>query len=227
MAASGWAMAVRRDRRSAIRRGGLAVAATVIGVSLAPSPPSAHVATTVESADEGLETPGFDGTRLIDERESPVATYQYRRHDGGFDPTAPMNVIVEVHEEPGGLERVMAVLEDAGWVRSPQEYTRYALEYDTGEFVVQQATAAETYYGTTGRRHVRCWQFDDVVSMQAHRDTGAQPKHGIETYAETREYVGRLYEAAGWNVTPGALDLQNAEPPDHDGKATLITEGTP
>ncbi len=189
-------------------------------------PPDTELATTVESADAQLTVPGLEDGRLTDERDSPIVAYQYRQEGSTYRPTAPINLVFDLEEPAGGLDRVMSVLEAAGWVRAPEEYVRYAYDYEADEYVRQEATAAETYYGTSGRRHVRCWQFDTLVSMQAHEDTGARPKHGIESYTDTREYLEKLYAAADWRVTPRALSLENDEPPDHDGYATLITEGS-
>ncbi|MFP8957521.1 hypothetical protein ACLI4Y_12385 [Natrialbaceae archaeon A-CW3] len=210
------------SRRRVLLAGGL----TAIGIALVPSPPGEPTLGRVESADTTVDIAGVGDERRIEtEAQSPVARYHYRRVDDGFEPTAPINVVFALEDGVGGLERVMAVLDDAGWMRSPEEYTRYAYDAERDRYVRQQATAAETYYGTSGRRHVRCWQFDDLVSMQAHVDTGARPKHGIESYAGARTYVERLYAGADWSVAPNALDLANAQSPDHDGSATLITEG--
>ncbi|MFP9191541.1 hypothetical protein ACLI4Q_07805 [Natrialbaceae archaeon A-CW1-1] len=209
------------SRRRILLAGGL----TAVGIALVPSPPGEPTLGRVESADTTVDIAGVDDRRIETESQSSVARYQYRRGEAGFEPTAPINVVFALEDAVGGLERVMTVLDDAGWARSPEEYTRYAFDAAHDRYVRQQATAAETYYGTSGRRHVRCWQFGDVVSMQAHEDTGARPKHGIESYADTRAYIERLYAGAEWAVTPNALDLANARAPDHDGYATLITEG--
>ncbi|WP_255681779.1 hypothetical protein [Natrinema sp. SYSU A 869] len=123
-----------------------------------------------------------------------------------------------------GLERVMSVLVDEGWVRNPEEYTRFAWDRTDEEYVRQQATAAQTYYGTNGRRHVRCWSFESVVSMQAHEDTSARPKHGIASYQRGRDTIEAIFAADGWGITPSAIDLQNEKGPDHDGFATVIAE---
>ncbi|MFP8889782.1 hypothetical protein ACLI4U_08415 [Natrialbaceae archaeon A-CW2] len=210
------------------RRGVLAALATGVGVALVPAPPSQPQLGRVQSADGRLQIDGVDAEGTIrDERDSPVARYHYKRTDDGFEPTSPINVVFDLERAPGGLERVMAPLEDAGWVRRLEEYTRYAYDADRDVYVRQQATAAETYYGTSGRRHVRCWQFGSVVSMQAHVDTGARPKHGIESYTDAREYLSRLYAGEGWDVSPRALTLENAQDPDHDGYATVIHEVEP
>lgn len=217
-------------RRDALKRVGLAGVATVAGIALVPTPPRSPAPATVESSNDVPDIPGVDERgRLIDQHESPIATFQYQEAEDGYEPTAPINVVFSLARSPGGLERVMAVLEDLGWVRGPEEYVRYAYDYDEGTYVIQEATAAETYYGSNGRRHVRCWQFDDVVSMQAHEDSGARPYHRIESYADARTYLESVYAEAGWEVTPNALDLDNATGPDHDhdGYATLIAEEQP
>ncbi|WP_247003916.1 hypothetical protein [Halosolutus gelatinilyticus] len=211
-------------RRTLLRKAGVMGIGTAIGVATLPSPPeSTTTGGTVEGAGPSAVVTPWDDEVIGDENDAPIARYQYRPRRGGeFAPTAPVNVVLL--PDRGRLERVMGVLENAGWLRNVEEYTRYAWDSETARYVRQQASAAETYYGTSGRRHVRCWAFDGVVSMQAHEDTGARPKHGIASYERGRETVETLYAADGWSVSPGAIDLDNAKAPDHDGVATVIAE---
>ncbi|SEW26229.1 twin-arginine translocation signal domain-containing protein [Natrinema salifodinae] len=214
-------------RRSLLRKVGVTGVGTAAGVALLPSPPDAtDPSGTVEATEPPAEIADWLGEPITDEDDAPIGRYHYEPTSDGFRPTAPFNVVL-LPEADGerGLERVMSVLDDEGWVRSPEEYTRFAWDRETEAYVRQQATAAQTYYGTSGRRHVRCWSFESVVSMQAHEDTGARPKHGIASYRRGRETVEAIFEAAGWRVSPGAINLANEKGPDHDGFATVITEG--
>ncbi|WP_049924241.1 hypothetical protein [Halopiger djelfimassiliensis] len=214
-------------RRTLLRKGGLTGFGTVAGIAALPSPPDAAMGEgTVEGAKAPAAVAPWTDGAITDEGEAPIARYHYRvdpKADGidGVAATAPINVVFVTED---GLERVMAVLEDAGWLRDIEEYTRYAWDREAEEYVRQQATAAETYYGANGRYHVRCWSFEGLVSMQAHEDTSVRPKHGIASYERGRRAIERLYAAAGWSVSPGVIDLQNEKEPDHDGLATVITE---
>ncbi|MXV62968.1 hypothetical protein GS429_13000 [Natronorubrum sp. JWXQ-INN-674] len=225
-------------RRSLLRTGGLAGIGTLAAIAALPSPPDA---TPIDRTVEGAEPPDrvtrWSDEPITTEAETSIARYQYRpmsarvdRTDAdAFVATAPINVVVLPDPATGtdgeALEHVMSVLEDEGWLRQPEEYTRYAWDRTEGAFVRQQATAAETYYGTSGRLHVRCWSFDGVVSVQAHEDTGARPKHGIASYKRGRKAMAAIYAEAGWDVSPTAIDLDNARR-DYDGMATVITEAS-
>ncbi|MCU4926014.1 hypothetical protein OB905_08450 [Halobacteria archaeon AArc-dxtr1] len=215
-------------RRPILRKLGVAALGAGVGLAALPSPPDASpVDAHVDPAPLSSLAAEWAEITVDDEDASPIARYQYRAAEGvgdGYVATAPVNVVFVPAEETGGLERTMAVLADAGWVAEPEEYTRYAWDRERERYVRQQATAAETYYGTSGRLHVRCWYFEGVVSMQAHEDTGARPKHGIASYERGRRAMEGLYERAGWDVTPVAIDLDNPSDPDHDGFATVITE---
>ncbi|USZ71189.1 hypothetical protein [Natronosalvus halobius] len=213
-------------RRSLLRKIGLTGIGTATGIALLPTPPHS---TTLHGTVEGTEPPtaavDWIGTEITTEDETPVCRYHYAPTRDGFVPTAPFNVVlIPAADGEAGLERVMTVLDEEGWVRNPVEYTRFAWNRTTDSYVRQQATAAQTYWGASGRRHVRCWSFEDVVSMQAHEDTGARPKHGIASYRRGRETIEAIFDAAGWRVSPGAIDLTNESGPDHDGRATLILE---
>ncbi|WP_121744119.1 hypothetical protein [Natronorubrum halophilum] len=223
-----------QTRRSLLRTGALTGVGTVAAIAALPSPPNA---TSIDRTVEGVEPPAavmewVDGT-ITDESETPIARHQYQPIDDGVDradfdsfvATAPINVVVvpEIDVEGDGLERVMGVLEDEGWLRHPEEYIRFAWDRTDDVFVPQQATAAETYYGTSDRLHVRCWSFEGIVSVQAHQDSGARPIHGIASYKRGRKAMEAIYAEAGWNVSPTVIDLDN-EKRDYEGVATVITE---
>ncbi|WP_306054764.1 hypothetical protein [Natronococcus wangiae] len=223
-------------RRSLLRTGGLAGVGTLAAVVALPSPPDGTpIDRTVEGAAAPAGADRWTDRPITDEGETPIARYQYRPADDAdgadrdaFVATAPINVVLlpSAETDDAGLERVMDVLTDGGWLRRPEEYTRYAWDRTTETYVRQEATAAETYYGTSGRLHVRCWSFEGIVSMQAHEDTSARPKHGIASYERGREAIAARFDAAGWTVTPTAIDLDN-DRGDHDGFATVVTEAAP
>ncbi|MGQ3412822.1 hypothetical protein ACT4ML_11255 [Natrinema sp. LN54] len=213
-------------RRSLLRKAGLTGIGTTIGVTLLPSPPNAtDPSGTVEAAEPPEEVADWLDEPITDESDAPIGRYHYEPTRNGFRATAPFNVVL-LPEADGerGLERVMSVLDDEGWVRSPEEYTRFAWDREREAYVRQQATSAQTYYGTNGRRHVRCWSFESIVSMQAHEDTSARPKHGIASYERGRDTVEAIFAEDGWEIAPGTIDLRNEKGPDHDGLATVIAE---
>ncbi|APX97648.1 hypothetical protein BB347_14080 [Natronorubrum daqingense] len=226
-------------RRTVLRTGALAGAGTIAGIVALPSPPATTPADrTVQGADPPTSVADWTDETISDEEATPIARYQYRSIDNGVDDfgdrdafvaTAPINVVLVPDEDAEGdgapLERVMSVLDEEGWLRGPEEYTRYGWDRSDETFVRQEGTAAETYYGTSGRLHVRCWSFEGVVSMQAHEDTGARPEHEIESYSDARTAIEAIFDAAGWRVSPDAIDLDN-EQGDHDGIASVITERT-
>ena len=221
------------QRRSFLRSAGLTGLGVVAGILAMPAPPDGPATDrAVAKTEPPPAAEGWTDTSIRSEDRTPIARYQYRRDgyrrsDPTFVPTAPINVVIVPATEAGGLERTMAVLDDAGWVSAPEEYTRYAWDRTTEEYVVQQATAAETYYGTSGRFHVRCWYFEGVVSMQAHEDAGPRPKHTVASYERGRRAMESIFDAAGWSVSPTAIDLGNDEAPDRDGRASLLIEPEP
>ncbi len=211
------------SRRRFLKRAGIVTGGVAIGSIALPAPQMSDV--TVEGIEHAKQTEPelpWDSAAIESDDATAVVRHHYKPTDEGYVATAPINVVFH-HPAGVALDDVMSVLEDADWVNHLEEYVRYAWDRNTEEYVRQQATAAETYYGTNGRLHVRCWEFEGVVSMQAHEDTGAYPNHGIASYETAREAIESLYDSVGWNVATAALDLQNEQPPDHDGKATVIT----
>lgn len=204
-------------RRRFLRRAGVVGVATFAGIAGLPDPPSAL-------RDGPSVDRGYPAAKVTDEAAAPHALWQYRPLDGGteFEPTAPINVVFELAESELDLTDVMAVLHGAGWYETVEEYARYAYNVREQRYELQHATAAQSYYGGFGRHHVRCWEFDGVVSMQAHQDTWANPRHGIVSYEQTRERIGTRYASEGWSVSADGLWFDNASAPDHDGYVTVI-----
>ncbi|WP_290817907.1 hypothetical protein [Halovivax sp.] len=209
-------------RRSWVAHAGVAGLAAAGGLALTPSPPDRPA--TVDAAEDAIDAP-YQGERVADEDDAPIARYQYRAGGDEYVATAPINVVFPLAERAAGLPAVMAVLAEAGWTRDVEEYARYAWDRERERYVHQEATAAETYLGLHGRNHVRCWEFEDVVSMQAHEDTPARPRHGIASYADGRAAVEDLFREAGWRVAPDQVDLANERGPDHDGTASIVVPG--
>ena len=192
--------------------------AGVTAFTFAPSPPSRP---TTATATEVASAP-YAGATIETEAESPIARFQYRSTGDGYESTAPINVVFPLADSPVELPGVMAVFEDAGWLQPIEEYTRYAWDRTADGFVPQEATAAESYLGLHGRLHVRCWAFEDVVSMQAHEDTPARPNHRIASYVDARERIEALFAEAGWRIATDRADLQNGGGGDHDGFASIV-----
>lgn len=200
----------RRQVLSRIAAGGLGA---VGGIALLPSTP--HSPDPVAKGDAEPTDPVER-----DEAETPYAIWQYRRDGEHFHPTAPINVVFPL--ERVGFADIIDVFREARWYPSPEEYARYAYNRVTEEYVLQQWTGAETYFGKVGRYHVRCWHMDGTASIQAHRDTAAAPKHGIASYVAGRAGVEELFERAGWTVADDQVALGNRQEPDHDGWASVI-----
>ena len=158
---------------------------------------------------------------VTDEDQTPYTLWQYYRAPWGFEPTSPVNLVVDLSGSDRTLADVMDVFLNADWFASPIEYHRFAPAVDGEQFERQHASAAQTYYGSYGRMHVRLWAYGDAVSIQAHEDSVAHPIHLIESY-ETGKFVTEwLFAEAGWTVAPDAVRFHNAKD-DHDGRVTVI-----
>lgn len=208
-----------RTRRSFLRRLGLAGIGTAAGIAALPDPPAWQLA---ERPDGSSPIDGGPQEEITTERETEYALWQYYRRSTGFEPTSPINVVVTLADTDRTIEDVMAVFLTADWYRRPLEYKRFALNVRENRFERQHATAAQTYYGSYGRMHVRIWSFGDVVSIQAHEDSVAHPVHLIESYETGKYVVEWLFAEAGWDVVPDAVRFHNAKGPDHDGRVTVI-----
>lgn len=214
-------------RRSFLEKVGATGLATVAAIAAVPTPPTSPVTVEGMPDEEAIgatELPWPDDP-ITDEDATPIARYQYRATGNGYEPTSPINVVFPLADRTAGLSAVMGVLEAAGWTTELEEYTRYAWDREAGAYVLQQATAAETYFGASGRVHVRCWEFEGVVSMQVHEDSPARPKHVVTSYARGRRIVESVFRAAGWTVLSAAVDLENGGSSDHDGFASIVVPG--
>jgi len=179
---------------------------------------------------DATESPAVDATagpvdeqaEPVAESETPYAVWQYEPVDGAFRATSPINVVSPL--AGGSFDALLDVFRGAGWYEHPAEYVRYAHDPATGQYRPPDYAAAETQFGVAGRLHVRCWQIEGTVSIQAHVDTPATPKHGIRSYAAGRAAVERRCRDAGWRVAGSRLALGNDKRPDHDGRASVIRQ---
>ena len=190
--------------------GGLAASAVLPETGVSPAP---------EDVDYGsLDT---DSTATA-ESAVPHAVWQYKAIDGGerMRPTSPVNLIFPL--EDASFSAAISVFRDAGWYDTQAEYVRYAWDRVNERYTRPEYTATETQIGVAGRLHVRCWQLDGTASVQAHIDTPAVPKHGIQSYAQARAAVEALFRDAGWTVDGTRRGLGNDKKPDHDGQASVI-----
>lgn len=215
------------DRRSVLRGAGVIGLAGIGGLVALPSPPSGPSippsGSTSGSASAAVtDDVPYQGETVTSEDDAPIARYQYRPAGDEYVPTAPINVVFPLADREAGLETVMGVLDELGWTRRPEEYARFAWDREAERYVHQEATAAETYQGMHGRLHVRCWEFEGVVSMQTHEDSRPWPRHEIDSYERARAVIESLFDAEGWTRYAARIDLANGKSPDHDGRATVI-----
>ncbi|WP_135820803.1 twin-arginine translocation signal domain-containing protein [Halostella litorea] len=208
------------DRRGFLRRVAAAGAGSALGVAALPTTPEAD--TELMPRDRSPSADPDDRPPSVRvEDDAPYAMWQYKATGDGYAATSPINVVFPLSSSDRGLPEVMSVLDAAGWQRTPIEYARYAWHRERETYVLQQATAAESFYGRTGRNHVRCWELEGAVSMQVHEDTPATPNHGIASYERAQRRIERLFDDAGWTVD-GTVRFANEKGPDHDGHATVI-----
>lgn len=208
-------------RRSFLRRLGLAAAGTAAGLLALPDPPTHQRAARPDGTVEGT----FDlPAAVTDDAETDYVRWQYAPTDSGFRPTSPVNVAITLADSDRSFADVVSVFRAADWYERPVEYHRYAPDTrgDSERFERQHVTAAGNYFGGYGRLHVRLWAFGDAVSVQAHEDTPATPRHRIASHETGKRAVEWLFAEAGWDVSPDAVEFDNAKDPDHDGRVTVI-----
>lgn len=207
---------ISRRRVIAGLTGGL-LAGGVLG-ALADSPPPLEATSGAAVDDTGGATP-------VDETALPYARYQYEPVDRGrqFEPTSPINLVAPL--DTATFDDLIDIFRAANWYSRPSEYARYAYDREADSWTRSHWSGAETVSGLVGRLHVRCWHLAGTASIQAHVDTPATPKHAIETYAGGATAVAQLAADAGWAVDPANpewFDLENAQGPDHDGRAIVL-----
>ena len=165
-----------------------------------------------------------DGASPVDESDLPYAVWQYHyASDGEHDGLAiasPINVVFPL--EDAHFDDVIGTLESAGWADPPLDYTLWAWDRAEGRYRRPHWSGAETYFGLSGRVHVRAWHFEGTASLQAHVDSPPVPRHEIRSYAEARAAVESLFADADWQVDSRELALGNDRQPDHDGLASVI-----
>lgn len=206
------------SRRQFLRRSGYAGFGMVAGLIAIPgTPPPQQL-----SRPEHLEPATDPVHSATSEADSPYALWQYARRWGRYDSTIPINVVVDLGDSDRTLPDVMSVFRLAGWHRQPQEYIRYAYNRSDSGYTRQHASAAQTFYGVAGRHHVRCWAFGDHVSIQAHEDSAAFPKHKVVSFERTKWLIESIFDADGWEVVPDGVSFANGGVLDHTGEVTII-----
>lgn len=203
-------------RRAFLRRAG----ATAIGTA------AAALALPSTQPDQPVERPtdAHGGPRppVSEETETPYALWQYSREASAFERTSPINLVVTLAGSDRTFDEVLGTIEAAGWVRRPVEYIRFAYNAHRDRYEREHASAAQTFHGAFGRHHLRAWHFDGYVSIQAHEDTAAMPKHEVAAYETTKHLLEWCFDAAGWTVKPDGAHFDNASDPDHEGLVTVI-----
>lgn len=204
------------SRRSFLRRAAVATGVTAGAIVVFPSP---H---PDQPTDRPVEAHTGTLPEIELEEESPYALWQYSRERDGYNPTSPINVVFTLAGTDRTLDDVMHVFTNVGWVERPAEYVRFAYNAHTGSYERQHASAAQTFHGGFGRHHIRAWDFEGYVSVQAHEDTAATPEHEIVSYESTKHLIEWLFHERGWSVEPDGASFDNANPPDHEGLVTVI-----
>lgn len=204
------------SRRSLLKRAGATVIGTAVAVAGLPDPHAVQRSERPVAPHDGAVP------EILTERESPYARYYYSYEDGGYEPRGPVNVVVATAGTDTTLEDVMDVFWAADWVDYPAEYVRFAYDVHHDRYARQHVTAAQTYFGGFGRHHIRVWDFEGYVSIQAHEDTPARPGHEIASYESTRHLIEWLFHNDGWTVKPDGAYFANESDPDHLGYVTVI-----
>lgn len=190
-----------------------------IGGSLAvPTQPRSALSLADETGVEPATVGESDGD-APSRTETPYGHWQYQPESEGMEPTSPVNVVFPLANATVG--DVVAVFEDAGWYRRPLEYARYGYDRATEQYELQGWTGAETKVGVGGRLHVRTFALDGTLSVQAHVDSTATPKHEVPSYADAERATVALFLDAGWHRAD-PLFLGNDAPPDHDGSVSVL-----
>lgn len=204
-------------RRKTLQALGVGLVAGLTGQALLPE----TLDTSVPAPEAG---PVEEESEPVSESASPYAVWQYHyERDGeydGFSLASPINIVSPL--ENADFTEIVDVFEAAEWAARPIEYTLYAWDRTENRYRQPQWTGAQTYFGLSGRMHVRCWQLEDAASIQAHVDSPFLPKHEVESYASARNAVETLFQDAGWVVDDTRLELGNDKQPDHDGMASVV-----
>jgi hypothetical protein len=150
------------------------------------------------------------------EDQKPYGTWEYEAVDGGYEITAPMNVI---SEETTGA--VTGVLLDAGWTDNVVQYDRHAWNSETYQFETQHKSVATGTFGFLGRHHLKMWEFEGYVSGSAHVDSSAP--HEATSFEDAEQEIESIFDdASGWYGYEDYYDLDNGGHLDHDGQATKL-----
>lgn len=204
----------RRDVLTGIA-GGLAS-----GAAINWALPTATSSPLQEESGTGSPPPS---TAPIREEDTPYAVYQYAPSVGDFRRTLPINVVFPL--DHASFDDIVDVFEALQWYSRPAENARYAYDRRTASWSRSDWSGAEALFGIAPRLHIRCWELDGTVSIQAHTDTPPSPHHRVRSFADAARATAELFARASWDVDPAdpeTIDLGNRQSPDHDGQVIVI-----
>lgn len=148
------------------------------------------------------------------ESEEPYGIYEYEEVDGGYEISAPMNVI-----SSESMDDIVDVLDSNGWTTYVVQWDRYAWNSDTQEFESSHKSAATGTFGFLGRNHGRFWEFGGYTSCCAHIDSSVP--HEAKSLDDAEAKIEQIFDdESGWYGWDDCYYLDNGYMMDHDGKAT-------
>jgi hypothetical protein len=152
------------------------------------------------------------------EDQKPYGTWEYEAVDGGYEITAPMNIISE--ETTGAVTNVLT---SDGWTDNVVQYDRHAWNSETYQFETQHKSAATGTFGFLGRHHLKMWEFEGYVSGSAHVDSSAP--HEATSFEDAEQEIESVFDGnSGWYGYGNYYDLDNGGHLDHDGQATKLID---
>lgn len=210
-------MTEKASRRELLGTLGASLAVGTGGYLLIPTQPQSAYSLADETGIEAAATD--DDGPGPDRQETPYTHWQYQSNRDGMESTAPINVVFPL--ESATVDDVVDVFDRVGWYEQPFEYVRYGYNRASDRYELQDWTGAETKVGIGGRLHVRTFTFEGTISVQAHVDSTATPKHEVPSYADGERAVVALFLDAGWHRSD-SLFLGNDAPPDHNGSVSVL-----
>ncbi|WP_115862911.1 twin-arginine translocation signal domain-containing protein [Halorussus litoreus] len=167
----------------------------------------------------------FESTRGVgtedhdpDESDQDYGIWEYEAVDGGYETSAPMNIISEK-----GANDVAGVLTSNGWTDSVVQYNRYAWNSDTYSFEQQHESVATGTFGFLGREHLKMWEFGGYVSGSAHVDSSVP--HEATSFEDAEQSIEGIFDdEAGWSGYQDYYYMDNGYKLDHDSYATKLVK---
>ncbi len=150
------------------------------------------------------------------EEDHPYGIWDYEAVDGGYETSAPMNVISE--QSTGD---VAGVLTSNGWTDIVIQYNRYAYNSATNRFEQQDKSVATGTFGFLGRNHLKMWEFEGYVSGSAHTDSAVP--HEATAFEDAEQAIEDIFDnASGWYGYKDYYQMDNGYQLDHDSEATKL-----